>query len=189
MSPAPPHPTVQADWSWSGLDKLLTAVVLAVALCVGAWQARYELFVPNAARTSRQPAAPPPAADYARLIDDENFHVQLGVAYASSGMLDQAVFEQQQALRINPASLPALTSLGYVLYLKGHFQESASALERALSVDPHSDLARSNLLMTCARAIETATSDDERRRWQNRRLAAAVPSPAGAVTPEPDRSK
>ena len=129
------------------------------------------------------------AADYSRLIDDEHFHVQLGVAYGNSGMLDQAIFHQREALRVNPRSLSALTNLGYYLYLKGDFKESASTLERALALDPQSDLARNNLHMTYARAIETATSDDERRRWQDRRLALGATNTTGVATVGPDRSR
>ena len=111
----------QPRWSWSRVDRLVTGVVIAIALSSAAWQARHELFGTGRAAAGASPAVSFAAdrSDYSRLIDDEHFHVQLGVAYGNSGMLDQAIFHQREALRVNPSSLSALTNLGYYLYLKG----------------------------------------------------------------------
>ena len=183
----------QSRWSWSRVDRLGTGVVIAIALSSAAWQARQELFgtghAASGGSSSRSVSSAPSAADYTRLIDDEHFHVQLGVAYGNSGMLDQAIFHEREALRVNPGSLAALSNQGYYLYLKGDFKESASALERALTVDPHSDLARNNLHMTYARAIETAASEQERRLWQDRRLALGATNLTGVATVDPARSR
>jgi Flp pilus assembly protein TadD len=184
--------------SWARADRLLMAVVIALALIYAAWQVRQQLFdgrraatnlnaaaAGSAARASQQ-LSPSTAFDYARLIDDENFHVLLGLAYGNSGMLDQAIFHEREALRINGRSLAALNNLGYYLFLKGDFPGSASVLEQALSIDPRSDLARNNLQATYARAIETAATDEERKHWQSRRLALGagnVAAPAALAPP------
>jgi tetratricopeptide (TPR) repeat protein len=183
-----------AGWSWGRADRLLMVIVFAIGLSSAAWQGRYELFgigraaSLNGAGSAAQPSQPAQSAstalDYARLIDDENFHVLFGVAYGNSGMFEQAIFQEREALRVNPANFSALNNLGYYLYMKGNYPESASTLERALTLDPRSDLVRNNLHLTYARAIETAATDDERRRWQARRLALGAGNiPASPVAP------
>jgi tetratricopeptide (TPR) repeat protein len=47
--------------------------------------------------------------------DDEEAHAELAQAYYDLGLLDRAIFETQQALRLNPFSAPAYSNL--VLYL------------------------------------------------------------------------
>src|SRR5262245_39961723 len=147
-------PLAHARWSWSRADRVLMIVVVASGLLYAVWDARHELFgiarptatLNAAAAGSAQPASM--TLDYARLIHDENFHVLLGTAYGNAGMFDQAIVHEREALRVNPASLSALNNLGYYLYMKGNYPESASTLERALTLDPHSDLARNNLHLT-----------------------------------------
>ncbi len=84
------------------------------------------------------------------------------MAYGKAGRIDEAMVHQREAIRINPRSLFALNNLGYYLFLKGSYEESAAVLEEALRIDPQSELARNNLRQTYARALAAAQTDKER---------------------------
>ncbi len=114
-------------------------------------------------------AAAPPELNHKVLIQDENFHVYQGMAYADAGLLDQAVFEEMEAYRINPRSFPALNNVGFYLYKAGRYADSAAALEQALKLQPTSELARNNLRNTYAMAIERANTPAEKENLQQRK--------------------
>src|SRR5207237_6559292 len=103
------------------------------------------------------------------LIQDENFHVYQGMAYADAGLLDQAIFEEMEAYRINPRSFAALNNVGFYLFKAGRFADSAGALEQALKLQPASELARNNLRNTYEKAIEAANTPAEKESLRQRK--------------------
>ena len=173
MSDTHPSPSSPAESSFNGspLGRVLAGALLAIVLGFVAWSVRAALREAETAEPAA-PVAPAPvvstALDYGALIDDENFQVLLGMAYGKAGRIDEAMVHQREAIRINPRSLFALNNLGYYLFLKGSYEESAAALEEALRIDPQSELARNNLRETYARAVAAAPTDTERVGWQDR---------------------
>jgi tetratricopeptide (TPR) repeat protein len=152
---------------------VLAGALLAIVLGVVAWSVR-AFREPEITQPSKAvPSAPvlSTALDYGALIDDENFQVLLGMAYGKAGRIDEAMVHQREAIRINPRSLFALNNLGYYLFLKGNYAESATVLEQALQIDSQSELARNNLRQTYASALAAAQTHKERASWQDRERA------------------
>jgi tetratricopeptide (TPR) repeat protein len=63
-----------------------------------------------------------------RLLEDGRFHV-------SKGDLDQAIEAFQQSIEVKE-SAEALTFLGWVLSLKGQYEEAMELCRRAIEIDP-----------------------------------------------------
>lgn len=174
MSETNPSPSPPSETSFNGtrLARVLAGALLAIVLGFVAWSVRAAF---REWETTQPSAAGAPAAvlstalDYGALIDDENFQVLLGMAYGKAGRIDEAMVHQREAIRINPRSLFALNNLGYYLFLKGNYPESAAVLEQALRIDPQSELARNNLRQTYASALAAAQTHEERASWQDRK--------------------
>jgi len=179
-------PGTEADFNGTRLGRVLAGALLAIVLAFVAWSVR-ALREPQV--TPPSTAVPPApvlstALDYGALIDDENFQVLLGMAYGKAGRIDEAMVHQREAIRINPRSLFALNNLGYYLFLKGDYAESATVLEQALQIDSQSELARNNLRQTYASALAAAQTHKERASWQDRERALDLrgSSAAGRAT-------
>jgi tetratricopeptide (TPR) repeat protein len=119
--------------------------------------------------SSSKTAAIPAPLNHQALIQDESFHISQGMAYADAGLLDQAIFEEMEAYRINPRSFPALNNVGFYLFKAGRYADSVAALEQALKLQPTSELARNNLRNTYDRAIETANTPAIKENLQQRK--------------------
>ena len=162
------------------LDRRLAAgVVIVIVAYLGwrAWQPAQPPGAGNAAQSSNRSAGPG-APDYKALINDEGFHILLGMAYADGGLLDQALFEQREALRVNARSVPALNNVGFYSLQKGDYPAAIAALEEALRIDPAFALARNNLKGVYAKAIETAPNEQARNRYREQlRALDAAPGP------------
>ena len=63
-------------------------------------------------------------------------HNDLGIAYASRGLIDQAIAEFRQSLQIDPDSARTLWHLGSALASKGELEEAARFLSRSVQRDP-----------------------------------------------------
>ncbi len=61
-------------------------------------------------------------------------HYLLGGVYLDKGMWQQAITEQQLALKYNPEFAPSYYELGLIYHRLGRRQESASALENFLNL-------------------------------------------------------
>ena len=63
-------------------------------------------------------------------------HNDLGIAYASRGLIDQAIAEFRQSLELDPESAQTLWHLGAALASKGELEEAAQLLRRSVQRDP-----------------------------------------------------
>jgi len=150
-------------------DIVLACVVIAVVLFYFVWR--------SGGFSSGANSAPPAqsAIDHKALIQDESFHILQGMAYGDAGMLEQAIFEEKEAYRINPRSMPALNNLGFYLFKAGLYAESAAVLEEALKLEPASQLVQNNLRNTYQKAIETGNdAQKETFRQRKERLEAGT---------------
>ena len=69
---------------------------------------------------------------------------------AVRGDMPRAHKEVEQARRIDPLSLPIMTSVGTLLYYEGRIEEAIAAYERVLDLDPHYAQAHGELAMAYA---------------------------------------
>jgi Flp pilus assembly protein TadD len=76
-------------------------------------------------------------------------HIDLGVAYARTGDLDNAETSLQRALELNPRHPVAYNELGLVQRRKGQFTESRSSYEAALAQYANFHFAHRNLAVLC----------------------------------------
>jgi spermidine synthase len=68
--------------------------------------------------------------------DTANVHNDLGIGYASRGLIDQAIAEFRQSLQLDPDSAQTLWHLGAALASKGELEEAAELLRRSVQRDP-----------------------------------------------------
>jgi Flp pilus assembly protein TadD len=76
-------------------------------------------------------------------------HIDLGIAYARIGDLDNAEASLQQALELNPQDPVAYNELGLVQRRKGEFAKSRASYEAALAQFADFHYARMNLAILC----------------------------------------
>jgi len=72
-------------------------------------------------------------------------HNDLGIAYASRGLIEQAIAEFRQSLQIDPDSARTLWHLGSALASKGELEEAARFLSRSVQRDPSNKAAQHDL--------------------------------------------
>ena len=75
----------------------------------------------------------------------ELFHNQLGLLYKERGMVDKAIQEYEEALKINPKTIQSLINLGNAYYAKGMYDRAIEIYFRALEVDSNNVDAFNNL--------------------------------------------
>jgi spermidine synthase len=68
--------------------------------------------------------------------DTADVHNDLGIAYASRGLIDQAIAEFRQSLQLNPESAQTLWHLGAALASQGELEEAVELLRRSVQRDP-----------------------------------------------------
>jgi len=72
-------------------------------------------------------------------------HNDLGIAYASRGLIDQAIAEFRESLQPDPESAQTLWHLGAALASKGELEEAAALLRRSVQRDPTNKDAQNDL--------------------------------------------
>ena len=72
-------------------------------------------------------------------------HNDLGIAYASRGLIDQAIGEFRQSLQLESDSAQTLWHLGAALASKGELEEAAVLLRRSVQRDPTNKDAQNDL--------------------------------------------
>ena len=144
-------------------------VLAAALLFYAGWRIGVSSNKPVATGKTSQASTAAGPLNHKSLITDENFHILQGMAYADAGMLNQAIFEEQEALRINPRNVPALNNLGYFSFQKGLYAESAGALERAIRLEPNSSLVKNNLRNTYTKGLASAATEAARQSFRKRK--------------------
>jgi tetratricopeptide (TPR) repeat protein len=77
--------------------------------------------------------------------DTAEVHNDLGIGYASRGLIDQAIAEFRQSLELAPESAATLWHLGAALASKGELEEAAQVLRRSVHRDPTNNDAQNDL--------------------------------------------
>jgi spermidine synthase len=77
--------------------------------------------------------------------DTAEVHNDLGIGYASRGLIDQAIAEFRQSLELAPESAATLWHLGAALASKGELEEAAQVLRRSVQRDPTNKDAQNDL--------------------------------------------
>lgn len=83
--------------------------------------------------------------------DTSDVHNDLGIAYASRGLIDAAIVEFRQSLQLEPESAQTLWHLGAALASKGELEEAAMLLRRSVQRDPTNKDAQQDLDTVIAR--------------------------------------
>src|SRR5260370_18339714 len=76
-------------------------------------------------------------------------HINLGIAYGSTGDLDRAEASLNKALELSPHHLAAYNELGLVQRRKGEFTKARASYEAALAQFPDFHYAHRNLAILC----------------------------------------
>ena len=77
--------------------------------------------------------------------NNDNVHVNLGLALDNKGDLEAAIGEYREALRLNPTYENAHNILGSALYKKGNVDAAIAEYREGLRLDPENDSAHYNL--------------------------------------------
>ena len=101
------------------------------------------------------------------MINNEAFHINISMAYFNADLLDRAIEEGMEVLRINPASVVGMNNLGYYHYSKGDYEEAKRYYRDALSISPNHDLVKSNLFLMYNVLKENAATEQEKARLQD----------------------
>ncbi len=72
-------------------------------------------------------------------------HDAVASLYLDAGMMDEAMAEYRQSLRLNRESAPTQYNLGFALAARGRRDEAIAAFEEALRIDPDYAQAHNNL--------------------------------------------
>lgn len=94
-------------------------------------------------------------------LDATNAEVRNGLAsaYVRLDDLDRAIEQLDLAIQASPDGSHLQSNLGYALMLKGHHREAATALHRAMTLDPENDRARENWLSLQAKVNGAQSAD------------------------------
>jgi tetratricopeptide (TPR) repeat protein len=88
-------------------------------------------------------------AAYTKLLQQDRAnplrHDAVASLYLDAGMMEQAIAEYQQSLRLNRDSAPTHYNLGFALAARGRRGEAMTAFEEALRIDPAYAQAHNNL--------------------------------------------
>lgn len=86
-------------------------------------------------------------------VTENNFimHSNYALALQKAGRLDEAIFQCQQSLKINPNFVKARNNLGSLFLDQGRFAEAAGQFARVLAQDPENARAHNNMGMVLAR--------------------------------------
>lgn len=82
-------------------------------------------------KTGEKPPSPP-----GKVVLEAWEHVNIGVSLANLGLLDEAIGEHQEAIRINPGHAGAHNNLGVALKLKGLLDEAIREWQEAIQINP-----------------------------------------------------
>ncbi len=133
-----------------------------------------ETAINNEQATDSQPmdqSTNPQAAariNYDELVDDADFHINMGLAYLNQGLYEQSIFENKQAIRIVPEYGSAYNNLGYANYLMGKYDEAIKWYEDGLKVEPDSLHLRGNIEYCLQEALKKTEDPEKRQVYQEK---------------------
>ncbi len=113
----------------------------------------------------------------------------LGVVLRDMGRLDEAEASLKCALEIKPDYADAHSNMGVILKEFGCLDEAEESFRRALQIQPDYANAHSNLIFTMDMTVgaDTASLQNERKRWNTVHAAHLYPQRAHRNRPDPER--
>lgn len=96
--------------------------------------------------TKKTGEKPPPPPESAGMKESEL--INKGISLASLGLIDEAIKQYKEGLRINPENAPAHNNLGNAFAQKGLFAGAIREYREAVKIDPDYTMAYYNLGMT-----------------------------------------
>jgi tetratricopeptide (TPR) repeat protein len=120
-------------------------------------------FVEQLLKTSTGRVVAPNSYDYNRIMTDQDFHVNLGVAYLQAGQEEEARIEFNRALKINPADLFAMNNLGLLDFKAQKYREAITRFRAILQQNPNMSVAKNNLFDTYVQLLKSCPSEEEKK--------------------------
>jgi type IV pilus assembly protein PilF len=119
---------------------------------------RIAIFAVSALQACAPVPTQPPGVSVSETQSARNrarIHAELGSAYYGAGRYAVAIEELQEALKADPAYVPALNQLGLVYLALGQEPQAMAQLERALKIDPNDSSVNNNYgTLLCQRGRE-----------------------------------
>jgi tetratricopeptide (TPR) repeat protein len=110
-------------------------------------------------------------------LKDAKFYNSRGIAYAEKGQYDQAIYDFNRAVELNPNDSKAYNNRGRVYRLKGQYDQAISDFNKAIEMSPLDAEAYNNLAWLYAtakvlryrngkKAVELALKSCELSNWR-----------------------
>ena len=109
---------------------------------------------------------------------EQDLAMDLARAYDVAGMLDESAQTLQQALKVNPLSLPVSEALVMILAQQAHFEEAATLAAKRVQLHPHDIKAQELYLLVLVLNDDTKTAQPLARK-----LLVAAPHDFGVLYP------
>jgi tetratricopeptide (TPR) repeat protein len=121
-------------------------------------------------------------SNYETVLNDPDFHINLGYALTKRGWYDYAETALYKAIELSPQAPLAYNNLGWLYLQQKKYWKAVENLQRALQLVPGSPISRNNLYDAYQRLMESAPNPAEKARLSQELQVLLAPAPA-ALTP------